>query len=62
MFLHNFGRMCITTIEFSSNNVQPSVKEPTPQRPKRNPPGRLSGDFNKHELEETAAAGQGKKK
>jgi hypothetical protein len=46
-------------IEFSSDNVQPPVTKPMPRRSKQNNPSRLSGDFNKHKLEKTVAAGQG---
>jgi hypothetical protein len=28
----------------------PSEKRPTPRGPAENPPGRLSGNFNKHKL------------
>jgi hypothetical protein len=65
-FLHKLVKSCITEMknpsEFSSDNSQPTEKQPSPRVPKQDHPGRLSRDFSKHKLEKITAAGQGKKK
>jgi hypothetical protein len=44
------------------DNAVPSEKRPTPRGPSEDPPGRLSGNFNKHKLENIVGGGQRKKK
>jgi len=59
-FLHEVGRSWISEdqnhSEFNSDNLQLSAlqlsaKQTTPRGPKQDPPGRLSGDFRIHKLE-----------
>jgi hypothetical protein len=64
-FLHEVGRSWISEVqnqsESSSGDLQFPEKLTTPKKPEQDPPGRLSGDFRIHKLEENGG-GAGKKK
>jgi hypothetical protein len=65
-FLHKVGRSSISedqnTTKSSSDDLQVPERQSTPSGPKRDPPGRLSGDFRIHKLETIADGGEGKNK
>jgi hypothetical protein len=46
----------------NSDDLQLPEKQITPRRPKKDPPGRLSGDFRIHKLENIFGGGEEKKK
>jgi tRNA A37 methylthiotransferase MiaB len=65
-FLHKVGRSWTSEVqnrsESSSNDLQLPKKQTTPRGPKKNPPGRLSGDFRVHKLEKMFAGVEVNKK
>jgi len=65
-FLHEVGRSWISEVqnrsESNTDDLQLPEKRTTPSGPKRDPPGRLSGDFRTHKLEKIVGGGEGKRK
>ena len=65
-FLHEIGRSRISEVQSrsgsSSDDLQWPEKKIAPRGPKQEMPGRLSGDFRIHKLENIVGGGEGKRK
>jgi len=64
-FLHLVARSWISEVQITaksnSDDLQMPEKQTTPNGPKLDSPGRLSGDFRTHKLEKIVAGGKGEK-
>ena len=65
-FLHEVGSSWISEdqnrSDSNSDDLQLPEKQTTPRGPKQDLPGRLSGNFRIHKLENIVGGGEGKKK
>jgi hypothetical protein len=63
-FLHKVGRSWISEVQnqIESNSELQLPEKQTPRGPKKDLPGRLSGDFRVHKLETMFDGGEGNKK
>jgi len=63
--LHEVGRSWISKVQnrsgSNSDELQLPDKQTTPNGPKQDPPGRLSGDFRTHKLEKIVGGEEGKR-
>jgi hypothetical protein len=55
-------KMKMSEPDSDTDTIRPGPSHPTQRRPRKDPPGRLSGDMWRHFLQETVQFGEGMKK